>query len=123
MSGYTELCKACSRGGHLDENYCRTVARFPARVVLEVEVGPERVEQAVDRVYRRVVRDLRIPGFRRGTAPRKIVEMYVGKEALLQEAIEDLVPDIVPRGRQGGRHRTGSPRRRLTSLTSATASR
>lgn len=67
---------------------------FPARVKLEVEVGPERVEQAVDRVYRRVVRDLRIPGFRPGRAPRKIVEMYIGKEALLQEAIEDLVPEL-----------------------------
>lgn len=67
---------------------------FPARVKLEVEVGPERVEKAVDRVYRRVVRDLRIPGFRPGRAPRKIVEMYVGKEALLQDAIEDLVPEL-----------------------------
>lgn len=72
-----------------------TVERLPdhpARVVLEVEVEPERVEQAVDRVYRRVVRDLRIPGFRKGRAPRKIVEMYLGKDALLQEAIEELVP-------------------------------
>lgn len=72
-----------------------TVERLPdhpARVVLEVEVEPERVEQAVERAYRRVVRDLRIPGFRRGKAPRKVVEMYIGKDALLQEAIEDLVP-------------------------------
>lgn len=66
----------------------------PARVVLEVEVQPERVEQAVDQVYRRVVRTLRIPGFRPGRAPRKIVEMHVGKDALLQEALEDLVPEL-----------------------------
>lgn len=67
---------------------------YPARVMLEVEVEPERVEQAVDQVYRRVVRSLRIPGFRPGRAPRKIVEMHVGKEALLQEAVEDLIPQL-----------------------------
>lgn len=66
----------------------------PARVLLEVEVEPERVERAVDQVYRRVVRTLRIPGFRPGRAPRKIVEMHVGKEALLQEALEDLIPEL-----------------------------
>lgn len=66
---------------------------YPARVKLEVEVESERVEEAVERAYRRVARSLRIPGFRPGRAPRKVVEMYVGKEALWQEAIEDLIPE------------------------------
>jgi len=66
---------------------------FPARVKLQVEVEAERVEQAVDRAYRRVARSLRIPGFRPGRAPRKVVEMYIGKDALWQEALEDLVPE------------------------------
>ena len=62
--------------------------------MLEVEVEPERVEQAVDQVYRRVVRSFAFPAFAPGRAPRKIVEMHVGKEALLQEAVEDLIPQL-----------------------------
>jgi len=64
----------------------------PARVVLEVEVDPERVERTVDSVYRRLARHLRIPGFRPGRAPRPIVEMHVGKDALYQEAVDELIP-------------------------------
>src|SRR5690606_20731729 len=90
--GYTDDVRRCRRGGHGMTTTVERLPDHPARVVLEVEVEPERVEQAVDRVYRRVVRDLRIPGFRKGRAPRKIVEMYLGKDALLQEAIEELVP-------------------------------
>lgn len=66
----------------------------PARVLLEVEVEAARVEEAVEQAYRRVVRQLRIPGFRPGRAPRKIVELHVGKEALLQEAVDDLIPQL-----------------------------
>jgi len=64
----------------------------PARVVLEVEVEPERVERTVDAVYRRLVRRLRIPGFRPGKAPRPIVEMHLGKNALYLEAVDELLP-------------------------------
>lgn len=64
----------------------------PARVVLEVEVEPERVERTVDAVYRRIVRQVRIPGFRPGKAPRPIVEMHLGKDALYVEAVDELVP-------------------------------
>ncbi|HEY8497467.1 MAG TPA: trigger factor, partial [Limnochordales bacterium] len=64
----------------------------PARVVLEVEVEPERVERTVDAVYRRLVRRVRIPGFRPGKAPRPIVEMHLGKDALYVEAVDELVP-------------------------------
>lgn len=66
----------------------------PARVLLEVEVDAARVEEAIDQVYRKVVRNLRIPGFRPGRAPRKIVEMHVGKEYLLQEAVDELIPQL-----------------------------
>lgn len=66
----------------------------PARVLMEIEVETERVDAAVEQAYRRIVRQLRIPGFRPGRAPRKIVELHVGKEALLQEAIDDLIPEL-----------------------------
>lgn len=61
-------------------------------VALEVEVDPEQVEEALDVAYRKVVRQINIPGFRKGRAPRSVVESRFGKEVLYEEAIEHLVP-------------------------------
>ena len=72
-----------------------TTERLPdARVVLEVEADPERVERSLDQAYRRLVGRLRVPGFRPGKAPRAVVERYVGQGALLQEALDRLVPEL-----------------------------
>ena len=65
-----------------------------SQVLLEIEVDPPRVERAVDQAYRRFAQRLNVPGFRRGKAPRPIVERMVGREALLEEAIEQLVPQV-----------------------------
>jgi trigger factor len=64
------------------------------QVLLEIEVEPERVEKSMDQAYRRLVGRYRIPGFRPGKAPRVMFERYVGREALLREALENLVPQI-----------------------------
>jgi trigger factor len=65
-----------------------------SQVVLEIEVDPPRVERAMDQAYRRVAGRLRVPGFRPGKAPRPLVERMVGRESLLEDAIEHLVPEI-----------------------------
>ncbi|OPX87903.1 MAG: Trigger factor [Pelotomaculum sp. PtaB.Bin104] len=62
-------------------------------VLLEVEVDSELFSQAVDKAYRKIVKKVNIPGFRKGKTPRVILERYVGKEAIYEEAMEDLVPD------------------------------
>jgi len=62
-------------------------------VVLEIEVEPERFKEAVDKKYRELVKKVNIPGFRRGKAPRVIFERYYGKEVLLNEAVEALIPE------------------------------
>lgn len=64
-----------------------------SRVALEIEVDSARVEKALDGAYRRVVKRINIPGFRRGKAPRFIVERRLGRDFLLQEALEDLLPE------------------------------
>ncbi len=63
------------------------------QVLLTIEVDEERVETALRGVARRVSRDYRIPGFRRGRAPYNIVLRRFGREALLQEAMEDLAQE------------------------------
>ena len=67
------------------------------QVVLEVEVSPEQVEAAIDRASRRLAQQVRIPGYRPGRAPRAIIEMRLGREALFQEALDDLIPEAYTR--------------------------
>ena len=64
------------------------------QVVLEVEVGQDQVEAAIDRASRRLAQQIKIPGFRPGRAPRSVIEMRVGREVLYQEALDDLIPEV-----------------------------
>ena len=52
------------------------------QVVLNIEVDHSELEEQLDSVYRRVVQRTSIPGFRKGKAPRSVVERFVGREAL-----------------------------------------
>ncbi len=72
-----------------------TLERLPeSRVQLEIEVEPDRLERSLDAAYKRLVPTLRIPGFRPGKAPRRVVERMVGRERLLSEALDALVPAV-----------------------------
>ena len=64
-------------------------------VVLNIELDAADVEPYLDKAYHKVVNKIRIPGFRKGKAPRSIVEGFVGKDHLLHEALEALVPSFV----------------------------
>lgn len=65
-----------------------------SRVKLQVEVDADRLQEAVERAYRRLVRRVHVPGFRPGKAPRRILEMRIGKDALRREALEELIPQV-----------------------------
>ncbi len=69
--------------------------RIPqSQVVLEIEVEPERLERSLDAAYRRMVQRTNVPGFRRGKAPRVMLERQVGHDTLLQEALDRLIPEV-----------------------------
>ncbi len=63
-----------------------------SKVKLEVEVPASEVDSALDKAYRKVVKDVTLPGFRKGKVPRKILETRFGPEILHEEALEILVP-------------------------------
>jgi trigger factor len=63
-------------------------------MVLEIEVDDERLQRALDQAYRRIVGRINVPGFRKGRAPRPLVERMVGREALVEDAVEHLVPQV-----------------------------
>lgn len=71
-----------------------------SRVVLNIEVDQETVDRGLHRAYQRLAQRLRIPGFRPGKAPRAVVERHVGRAALMQEAIDLLLPDLFRRAVQ-----------------------
>ncbi|MEN6567703.1 MAG: trigger factor [Veillonellales bacterium] len=71
-----------------------TTARIDKhKVVLEMEIPQTEVAKAMDKAYHKLAGKINIPGFRKGKVPRKILEMRVGKPALLDEAFEIIAPE------------------------------
>jgi trigger factor len=62
------------------------------QIALNIEMEPIEIDKYLDRAYNRLVKRVSVPGFRKGKAPRDILERHVGKDALFQEALEDLIP-------------------------------
>ena len=62
------------------------------QVVLEIEVPAAELEKASEKAFKKIAGKVNIPGFRKGKAPRKIVEQHVGKQAILDEAFEIIAP-------------------------------
>ena len=62
------------------------------QVTLAIEVEAAEVNKAVDQACKRLANRVSIPGFRKGKAPRMIVERHVGKDAVLQEAFDIVAP-------------------------------
>jgi trigger factor len=60
-------------------------------VELVVEIELEEVSRAIKRAYKKVAQQLKVPGFRKGKVPPEIIDARVGKEVVLQEALEDLL--------------------------------
>ena len=68
------------------------VTKLPeSRVALKIELTPQEVDAALDRTYKQLVQRVNIPGFRKGRAPRAVVERMVGAEYFLHEATDEAV--------------------------------
>jgi trigger factor len=64
------------------------------QTVLNIELEEDDLPPYLDRGYQRVVNRVSIPGFRKGKAPRTIVENFLGKESLIREALDFMVSDV-----------------------------
>lgn len=62
------------------------------KIKLEIEVAAPEVDKALEKAYRRVVKKVNLPGFRRGKVPRRILEARFGPEILHEDALELLIP-------------------------------
>src|SRR4051794_7083169 len=63
---------------------------------VRVEVPPERLDSAISEAVRHLAQRTKIPGFRPGKAPRGVIEAVVGKDAVLEEAMDHLVKRSYP---------------------------
>ncbi|HLR67127.1 trigger factor [Virgibacillus alimentarius] len=61
--------------------------------VLTIDVPAEDFDQALDKAFKKVVKTVQIPGFRKGKVPRKIFEKRFGVESLYQDAVDIVLPE------------------------------
>lgn len=63
------------------------------KVKLSITVDSEEFESQIDAAFKRIAREVNIPGFRRGKAPRALLEARIGSEAARGEALEHALPE------------------------------
>ena len=66
----------------------------PTRVKLSVEVPFEELQGDLDHAFRHIGESVRVPGFRPGKVPNRIIEARVGRGAVLEHAINDALPRL-----------------------------
>lgn len=66
----------------------------PTRVKLTVEVPSEELQPHVDAALKTIGSQIQVPGFRAGKVPARIIEQRVGKGAVIQEAVNEALPEF-----------------------------
>lgn len=64
----------------------------PHTVKLTIEVPEEEVDKDLDRTYRSIANQIKIPGFRKGKVPKQIIDTQIGRDAILEEFVHSKVP-------------------------------
>jgi trigger factor len=66
----------------------------PTRVKLTIEVPFEELKANLDKAYREVARQVRVPGFRPGHVPPRVIDVRIGRGVVLEQAVNDAVPEL-----------------------------
>ncbi|HWG64160.1 MAG TPA: trigger factor [Streptosporangiaceae bacterium] len=89
----------------------------PTRVKLTIEVEFEELKSSLDKAYREVARQVRVPGFRPGRVPPRIIDQRFGRGAVLEQAVNDAVPQLYGRALQDNDvFALGQPELEITKL-------
>jgi trigger factor len=89
----------------------------PTRVKLTIEVPFEELKPSLDKAYREVGQQVRIPGFRPGHVPPRIIDQRLGRGAVLEQAINDAVPQLYGKALEDSEIRAlGQPDLEITQL-------
>jgi len=66
----------------------------PTRVRLTIEVPFEELKPSLDHAYREVARQVRVPGFRPGRVPPRVIDQRIGRGHVLEQAVNEAVPEL-----------------------------
>src|SRR3981081_4307253 len=89
----------------------------PTRVKLAVEVPFDELKSSVDEAYKAIASQVRVPGFRPGKVPARIIDQRVGRAAVLEEAINKALPKAYSDAvRETGVKALGQPEIAVTNL-------
>jgi trigger factor len=64
------------------------------QTALTIEAEASELDKSMDEAYHHLVKEVSIPGFRKGKAPRAVLVQHVGRQSLLDEALEHLIPQL-----------------------------
>ena len=70
------------------------------KVKLSIEVEEAELDRAMDAAFRKIAREVRVPGFRPGKAPRRLIEARLGAGVARQEALREALPEYYERALQ-----------------------
>jgi trigger factor len=89
----------------------------PTRVRLSVEVSFDELKPSLDKAYREVGRQVRIPGFRPGRVPPPVLDRRVGRDVILSQAVNDAMPDLYAKAvAEGDIYAIGQPDVEITNI-------
>jgi trigger factor len=89
----------------------------PTRVRINVEVPFDELKPSFDRAYRKLAKQVRIPGFRPGKAPARVLESRLGRGVVLDEVVNEAIPAKYLEAVNGGEVRTlGRPDIEVTKI-------
>jgi len=64
------------------------------QTALTIEAEESELDKSLDEAYHHLVKEVSVPGFRKGKAPRDILVQHIGKDNLLDDALEHLIPQL-----------------------------
>lgn len=89
----------------------------PTRVRINVEVPFDELKPSFDRAYRKLAKEVRIPGFRPGKAPARVLESRLGRGVVLNEVVNEAIPAKYMEAVNGGEVRAlGRPEFEVTKI-------
>jgi trigger factor len=94
----------------------------PTRVRLAVEVPFDDLKPSLDKAYKSIAAQVRVPGFRPGKVPARIIDQRVGRGTVLQEAVNDALPRLyTDAAREHELEPLGQPEIDITNLDDGTS--
>lgn len=89
----------------------------PTRVKLSIEVPFDELKPNLDKAYREVAKQVRVPGFRPGRVPPRIIDQRFGRGVVLQQAASDAVPELYSKALvESDVFALGEPKLQITQL-------